>query len=48
VIAIGEASYEEIPKIAQEASNRFRKALDAYRQYRWVEADRWIAILEKS
>jgi hypothetical protein len=46
VIADGEASYEQIPRLAQEAVDRFRKSLDAYRQYRWVEDDRWLGILE--
>ena len=48
MIATGDASYEEIPKMAREVTSEFRKSLNSYRQYRWVEADRWVAILEKS
>jgi hypothetical protein len=48
VIETGEASYGRIPQIARDAANVFKKALDRYRQYRWIEADRWESILERA
>ncbi|HEY4903075.1 MAG TPA: PIN-like domain-containing protein [Candidatus Sulfotelmatobacter sp.] len=48
VISTGEASHERIPQMAREVADGFRKSLDVYRQYRWVEADRWSAILDKA
>ena len=46
VIESGEASYERIPQLARDAANLFKKSLDRYRQYRWIDAERWMSILD--
>jgi PIN like domain len=48
VIATGLASYSRIPELARELAKTYRKNFDIYRQYRWIEADRWAAVLEEA
>jgi PIN like domain len=48
VITTGEGSYQQIPKLVTESASHFRKQLDRYRQYRWIEADRWLSVLDNT
>ena len=42
------ASYSRIPELARDIGKSYRKSLDTYRQYRWVEAERWIGLLDET
>ena len=48
VVRTGEASFGQIAQLAKDAANEFRKRLDVYRQYRWIDADRWAALVDKA
>ena len=48
VIRTGMASSGKIAQFAKDAANEFRKSLDVYRQYRWIEADRWAGFFDKA
>jgi hypothetical protein len=48
VIATGLGSYSRIPELARDIAKSYRKSLDTYRQYRWVEAERWIGLLDET
>ncbi len=48
VIAKGLGSYSRIPELAREVTKTYRKSLDTYRQYRWIEAERWAGLLDEA
>jgi len=48
VIATGLCSYSRIPELARDIAKSYRKSLDTYRQYRWVEAERWVGLLDET
>jgi hypothetical protein len=48
VISTGLDSYSRIPQLARDLAKTYRKNLDSYRQYRWIEAERWAGLLDEA
>ena len=48
VIATGLGSYSRIPELARSLLKEYRKTLDNYRQYRWIETEKWAGLLDEA
>jgi hypothetical protein len=47
VIERGLGSYASISELARDVAKQFRKSLDMYRQYRWIQVEKWAAVLDQ-
>jgi PIN domain-containing protein len=48
VIRVGIELRARISKWTHDATERFRKEFDRYRQYQWVDVERWVKILSRT